>query len=60
MLHELKMKLPKMDRMYNEDPFLLAGFGINSYFDIMLSLGYMFSVISFMMVPAMYNYSHNN
>ena len=54
------MKKSKMDKMYEDDPFLVAGFGINSYFDIMLSLGYMFLVMSFMMIPALYDYSHNN
>jgi hypothetical protein len=43
-----------------EDPFLLLGFGVNNYFDIMKSLMYMFSMISLFMLPLMFKYSTND
>jgi hypothetical protein len=58
-LSELQMKMPKAERMYCDDPFLLAGFGINSYFDIMRSLGLMFLCMSVMMSPAFYSCTSN-
>jgi hypothetical protein len=35
LLDELGLKLPKTEKRIAETPFLLLGFGINSYFDIM-------------------------
>ena len=59
-LGQMKVKLPKSDREVQEDPFLLLGFGVNNYFDIMKSLMWMFSMISIFMLPLMYKYSHND
>jgi hypothetical protein len=53
------MKETKAEREQNENPFMLAGFGINSYFDIMKSLGYMFACMTIMMGLGFYNYSNN-
>ena len=30
--------MPKSDKEVQEDPYLLLGFGVNSYFDVMLDL----------------------
>ena len=54
------MKETKAEKDQNENPFMLAGFGINSYFDIMRSLGFMFVCMTIMMSPSYINYSNNN
>jgi len=54
------MKETKAEKEQNENPFMLAGFGINSYFDIMRSLGFMFLCMSLMMIPSFYNYTSNS
>ena len=52
--------MPKSDKQVQEDPFLLLGFGVNNYFDIMKSLMNMFTCISIFMLPLLYCYSHNS
>ena len=53
------MKETKAEREQNDNPFMLAGFGINSYFDIMRSLGFMFACMSIMMGLSFWNYAAN-
>lgn len=59
MLSEMGIKMPKSDKVVQEDPFLLLGFGVNNYFDIMKDLMKMFTCISLFVIPLMYFYSHN-
>ena len=59
-LGQMKVKIPKSHREVQEDPFLLLGFGVNNYFDIMKSLMWMFSMISIFMLPLMFKYAHND
>tara|TARA_B110000285_G_C14605346_1_gene372515 strand:- start:16 stop:297 length:282 start_codon:yes stop_codon:yes gene_type:complete len=54
------MKETKAEREQNENPFMLAGFGINSYFDIMRSLGFMFLCMSLAMGRSFGTYIYNN
>jgi len=35
LLEELNLKLPSTEKRIVKEPFLLLGFGINSYFDVM-------------------------
>ncbi len=55
----MKLKMPKSDREVQEDPFLLLGFGINSYFDVMKDLMIMFTAITFFLLPLFVIYSDN-
>jgi hypothetical protein len=45
LLHELGFKAPKSEREIENEPFLLLGYGINSYFDILLSLCCLFIIL---------------
>jgi hypothetical protein len=54
------MRETKAEREQNENPFMLAGFGINSYFDIMRSLGFMFACMTLMMGLCIWNYTTNH
>ena len=43
----------KSDLVMEKDPYLLLGFGINSYFEIMLQLFYFMLLISCLAIPLM-------
>lgn len=45
--------------MLYDDPFLILGYGINSYFDIMMSMMRMFICITIYCLPMFYVYSKN-
>lgn len=60
LLDEMSIKMPKSDKVIEEDPFLLLGFGVNSYFDIMLDLMKMNFLITLFLIPMYYCYSHNH
>ena len=51
MILELGFKLPKGEDAIEEDPFLILGYGINSYLDIMMNLTWMFFYISLFCIP---------
>jgi len=53
------IKMPKSDKEIEADPFLLLGFGVNSYFDVMLELMKMNICITIFVLPLFYCYSHN-
>ena len=57
MLHELGIKMPKSEKQTQEDPFLILGYGVNAFFDILLSLCLMFCTISIAALPIFYIYS---
>jgi hypothetical protein len=57
MLLELGMKMPKSEEQLKEDPFLILGYGINAFFDILLSLCIMFISITIFSLPIYYIYS---
>jgi len=59
LLKEMKMKIPKSDSMCQSDPFLLLGYGINAYFDIMISLAMMCFMVTLFMTPVMAIYAGN-
>lgn len=56
LLKELGLKVPKSELELIEEPFLRLGYGVNSYFDIMLQMVYLFSFISIVCLPIMYCY----
>ena len=51
------MKVSKSDERIEKDPYLLLGYGMNSYFEIMLGLMCMMFVLSLFAVPLMYRFS---
>jgi len=53
-------KVPKTDREMREEPFLMLGYGVNAYLDIMLSLSYMFIWITIFCIPIFMFYKSNN
>ena len=53
------LKLPSTEKRIAKQPFLLLGFGINSYFDIMEQMCKMFCTISVFFVPIMLIYMFN-
>jgi hypothetical protein len=60
LLAEMKIKMPGTDVRINKHPFLLLGFGINSYFDIIAALLKMFLLITIFFIPTMILYSSND
>ena len=59
LLNELDLILPENAEEVEEDPYLLLGYGINAYFDILSYLMKVFFVISVFVIPFMYIYGHN-
>lgn len=57
---EMRIKYPKYEEEINNDPFILLGYGINAYFDIMISLAYMCVCITIFMLPVFILYASNN
>ena len=60
LLEEMQIRMPKSETQLNNEPFLRLGYGVNSYFDIMLSIFYMFTFISLVCLPVFYIYSTND
>lgn len=58
-LKELGMKATTGEESSSKDPFVMLGYGINAYFDIMLSLFYMFVCIAIFAIPIFMLYSGN-
>ena len=38
MMKELDIKMPKSEEQIQDDPFLILGYGVNAFFDILMSL----------------------
>ena len=53
----MKFKVPKSDIELLEDPYLILGYGINAYYDILYSLCCMFIWITIFSIPVYYIYS---
>jgi hypothetical protein len=51
LLEEMEIKIPKSETQLIKEPFLMLGYGINAYFDLLLSLMYMFIVITIACTP---------
>ena len=50
---KLELQVPKSDQRIEDDPFLLLGYGMNSYFQIMVELMIMVGLISLVTIPLM-------
>ena len=57
LLEELEIKMPKSDSQIDSEPFILLGYGVNAFFDIMESLMFMFLCITLFSMPMYYVYS---
>jgi hypothetical protein len=55
----MQIRMPKSETQLVNEPFLRLGYGVNSYFDIMLAIFYMFTFISIVCVPMFYCYGTN-
>jgi len=59
LLEEMQIKMPKSESQIIEDPFLILGYGVNAYFDIMLSLVYLCITVTLFAIPLYWVYSQN-
>lgn len=53
----MNLKVSKSDERIEQDPYLLLGYGMNSYFEIMLSLMCMMLIVAIFAVPLMLHFS---
>jgi hypothetical protein len=51
LLAEMDLKISKADMEIQEDPFLLLGYGMNAYFDVLISLSRMMLAITLFSIP---------
>ena len=58
MLNELGIKMPKSEEEIQKDPYLVLGYGVNAFFDILQSLCYMFCCITIFSIPIFYIYKN--
>jgi len=56
----MEVKMPKSDIEINDDPFLLLGYGINAFFELMQSLMYMLICITIFCIPLYLCYATND
>ena len=54
-----KIKIPKSETALLKDPFLMLGYGINAYFEILMSLTWGMFIITLFISPMIYAYSNN-
>lgn len=59
LMAEMKIKIPKSEEQLIQDPFLILGYGINAYFDVMFQLCLMFFTISLFFIPVFSWYKYN-
>ena len=57
LLHEFGLHSPCSSLSSTGDPYLAAGYGVNSFFDILKSLAAMFFFISIIAIPVLLIYS---
>ena len=54
---KMNMTVPKSDLMLEEDPFLMLGFGLNSYFQVVIQLLVMVCFITLFILPLLWIFS---
>ena len=59
LMQDMGMKVPKSEGQLIDDPFLVLGYGINAYFDIMRELCLMFLTITAFFIPVYMWYKYN-
>ena len=57
LLKELGLKAPKNDKLIAKDPFIMFGYGINAFFDMLSSISTMFVWITIFMIPVFHIYA---
>jgi len=55
--HKLGIKISSSDAAIEKHPFLLFGYGMNAYFDLMLDLLYMMMFLSLLSIPLMFKFA---
>lgn len=60
MSKKLKIKIPKAEQDIEDEPFVMLGYGVNAYFNILKYLGIMFFMISLFSIPIFVIYSGNS
>jgi hypothetical protein len=53
----MAIPMPENDKDVSEDPFILLGYGINSFFDLMNQLFWMAILITIFFMPLMMEFS---
>ena len=48
---DMKMPIPENDGKMVDDPFIFLGYGINSFFDLMYTLFWFSTFVTFFMMP---------
>ena len=51
MSKKLDIKIPKAEKDIEDEPFVMLGYGVNAYFNILKYLGIMFFMISLFSIP---------
>jgi hypothetical protein len=59
LMQDMGMKVPKSEGQLIDDPFLVLGYGVNAYFDIMRELSLMFLTITAFFFPVYMWYKYN-
>ena len=57
---KLEISVPKSDLLVEEDPYLQLGYGMNSYFEVMVQLMIMVGLVSLVTIPLMLKFSSFN
>lgn len=60
MLSELKVPIPENDTDANESPFVMVGYGINAYFEILHSMMNMMIVLTCICLPIYFIYGQTD
>jgi len=60
LLAQMKIKMPKSEEAIINDPFLILGYGLNAYFDMMVSLSCLCLAITVFMIPLYNGYAFND
>lgn len=53
----MAIKVPKTEVAVQEDPYVVLGYGMNAFFDVLMSMHYMFLCITVFAIPIYYVYS---
>jgi len=61
LLHKInpKLKIPKSEKQMVNDPYLVLGYGINAYFDIIFNLMMCMFICFIAFLPVIFIYSSN-
>ena len=51
MSKKLDIKIPKAEQDIDDEPFVMLGYGVNAYFNILKYLGIMFFMITLFSIP---------